>query len=269
MDSGFYAAVNGALRTEMRLEVLTNNLSNVNTNGYKADDITFDSFLTSTGPEQFPLPTDSFLGLRGPGDIPFPYSNMASNAYQMTYPMATGTVTDMSQGSLKPTGNPLDMAIEGEGFFVVETEGGPRYTRDGSFSVNQEGELVNKNGLRVLGQGNAPMLVGNGQMELGPDGTIVTAEGAIGQLARVQIPEEVMRKEGSNLYSAPEDMVNPSEPGEANVYQGFVEGSNSNTIRGMTQMVESNRAFEVYMKMIRSLDGLDNQAVNQIGKLNG
>ncbi|MBF0620284.1 MAG: flagellar basal-body rod protein FlgF [Magnetococcales bacterium] len=269
MDSGFYAAVNGALRSEMKLEVLTNNLANVNTTGFKADDITFDSFLTAAGPEMFPMPTDSFMGLRAPGDVPFPYSNPGSNSYQMTYPMATGTQADLQQGSLQATGNPLDMAVEGEGFFMVQTPNGERFTRDGSFTVNQNGELVNKDGFPVLGEGGSSLVIGDSAIEVGPDGSIATDAGIIGRIARVSIPPEVLKKEGQNLYSAPQENVAPVESGFGGIRQGFLEGSNSDSIRGMTQMVETHRAYDTYMKMIKALDGLDGQATNQIGRLNG
>ncbi|MBF0187172.1 MAG: flagellar basal-body rod protein FlgF [Magnetococcales bacterium] len=269
MDSGFYAAVNGARRMNMRLDVLSNNLANVNTNGFKEGHINFDSYLTSAGPEQHPLPTDTFMGLRGPGDIPFPYSNPASNAYQMTYPMATGTEDNLAQGSMRMTGNMYDVAVEGKGFMVVNTPQGRRYTRDGSFSVNQIGELVTKDGYQVVGQGGATLVVGSGKVSIGKDGTISGADGQIGQLALVSLPKESLKKEGQNFYSAPQAQEQVVGIDEGRFSQGFIEGSNANTIRNMTQMIETQRAFEVYMKMLQALDGLDGQAAGSIGKLNG
>ena len=269
MDSGFYAAVNGAKRADLRLEVISNNLANSNTTGYKQDNVNFDSFMTSTGPELFPLPTDSFMGMRGPGDIPFPFSNPASNAYRMTYPMATGTTTDLAQGSLQPTGNALDVAIEGRGMFSVETPQGPRYTRDGSFAVNGNGELVTKDGFRVMGDGGAAIVVGSDPVQIAHDGTISNTQGPLGRLMRVAFPEEHLAKEGSNLYSAVENAQPEQITAEGGVQQGFLEGSNADPIRGMTQMIETHRAFDTYMKMIQALDSLDGQAASSIGKLQG
>ncbi|MBF0454206.1 MAG: flagellar basal-body rod protein FlgF [Magnetococcales bacterium] len=266
MDSGLYAAVNGALRTEMKLEVLTNNLANVNTTGFKEENITFDSYMTSPGPEQFPLAGDSFMGLKGPGDIPFPFSNPATNALSVTYPAAPSTTTDTAQGGVVPTANPLDVAINGEGFFVVETPEGRRYTRDGSFEVNKQGELVNKDGYNVLGAGGAKLIIGSSAVNIGEDGTISNATGDLGKLERVGLPAEVLKRVGQNLYSAPRETEIPMDNVAGGVQQGFLEASNSNAIRGMTQMIEANRAFESYMKMIQALDGLDGQA-NQIGRL--
>uniref|UniRef100_UPI00187D5EFF flagellar hook-basal body complex protein n=1 Tax=Candidatus Magnetaquicoccus inordinatus TaxID=2496818 RepID=UPI00187D5EFF len=142
MDSGLYAAVNGAMRASLRMDVLANNLANSTTAGFKEDEITFDSYMTKPGAAQFPLPGDSFMGLTGPKYIPFPFSSPATNAYSMTYPRADGTHVNVSQGALNSTGNPLDVAIEGEGFFVLNTPQGRRYTRDGSFAINSQGELV-------------------------------------------------------------------------------------------------------------------------------
>ena len=266
MDSGLYAAVNGALRTEMKLDVLTNNLANVNTTGFKEGNITFDSYMTSPGPEQFPLAGDSFMGLKGPGDIPFPFSNPATNALSVTYPAAPSTTTDTTQGGLVPTGNSLDVAINGEGFFVLDTPEGRRYTRDGSFEVNKLGELVNKNGFNVLGAGGGKLTIGTSTVAIGEDGVISNKDGPLGRLERVGIPAEVLKKVGQNVYTAPEGSEIPMEGTLGGVQQGFLEASNANAIRGMTQMIEANRAFESYMKMIQTLDGLDGQA-NRIGRL--
>ncbi|MBF0152645.1 MAG: flagellar basal-body rod protein FlgF [Magnetococcales bacterium] len=270
MESGLYAAVNGARRIGLRMEVLSNNLANVNTTGFKGDQISFESFMTKPGPEQFPLPTDSFMGLRGPGDIPFPFSNPAANAYRMTYPMAVNTTTNMTQGSMKETGNPLDVAIEGEGFFILNGPNGRRYSRDGSFAINANRELVNKEGLQVLGSGGAPITIEtDGLINVGKDGTLTDPSGTrIGQLDRVKLPANMLTKTGKNLYSAPQELEAPiDETGVGGFHQGYLEGSNTESLREMTQMIDSNRAYEGYMKMIQTLDSLDEQANNQIGKL--
>ncbi|MBF0625058.1 MAG: flagellar basal-body rod protein FlgF [Magnetococcales bacterium] len=268
MDSGFYSAVNGARRIGLRLEVLANNLANVNTNGYKGDNITFDSFMTKPGPELFPLATDSFMGLRGPGDIPFPFSNPAANAYPMTYPMAVNTETDLTQGHLKDSGNPFDVAIEGKGFFAVNTPQGARYTRDGSFTLNAAGELVTKDGFQVLGAGGGPITIGEGPVTIAKDGSVSDATGPVGRLVRMELPKEQLDKVGKNLYAVPDGAAVPiAEEGEGGFHQGYLEGSNTDSVHGMTLMIESHRAFETYMKMIKALDSLDEQAATQIGRL--
>lgn len=268
MDSGVFAAVNGALRTEMRLEVLTNNLANVNTNGFKEGNITFESYMTKPGIEQFPLPGDSFMGHKGPSELPYPFINPASSAYSVSYPAAPGTTTDTTQGALKGTGNPLDVAIEGDGYFVVNTPEGRRYTRDGSFQVNSQGELVTKDGYSVAGSSGEPLNIGSQVVEIGQDGTIANTTGTVGQLLRVDLPKENLKKAGQNLYTAPQEVEIALTGARGGFKQGFLEASNTNTVRSMTQMIEANRNFENYIKVIQSLDGIDGQA-NQVGRLNG
>ncbi|MBF0438485.1 MAG: flagellar basal-body rod protein FlgF [Magnetococcales bacterium] len=268
MDSGLYAAVNGALRTEMRLDVLANNLANVNTNGFKENNITFESFMTKPGIEQFPLPGDSFMGHKGPMEMPYPFINPASSAYSMSYPAAPSTTTDTTQGALKGTGNPLDVAIDGDGYFVINTPEGRRYTRDGSFQVNAAGELVTKDGHTVAGTGGGPIVIGSQAVEISQDGTIANASGQVGQLLRVGLPKEALKKMGHNLISAPQQMERGLAGARGGFKQGFLEASNTNTMRGMTQMIEANRNYENYMKIIQNMDSLDGQA-NQIGQLHG
>ncbi|MEO5340169.1 MAG: flagellar basal-body rod protein FlgF [Magnetococcus sp. MYC-9] len=266
MDSGLFAAVNGALRAEMRMDLLANNLANVSTTGFKENEITFDSYMTKPGPQQFPLPDGSFMGLHGPNTIPFPFSNPATNAYSVTYPRASGTHTNLAQGGISPTGSALDVAIDGQGFFVLSTPEGRRYTRDGAFAVNAQGELVSKDGYAVMGAGGTSLTVGSGRIEISPDGTIANAASTVGRLMRVGLPAESLEKVGGNLYKAPVDQEINMDTATGSFLQGFLEQSNANVVRGMTQMIEVNRAFELYMQMIKALDGLDGQAV-QIGRL--
>ena len=266
MDSGLFAVVNGALRAEMRLDVLANNLANTSTTGFKEGEITFDSYMTKPGVEQFPLPGDSFMGLRGPGDIPFPFSNPATNAYSVTYPRSDGTHVNLSQGPVKKTDNPLDVALEGNGFFVVQTPDGRRYTRDGSFAINAGGELVTRDGFRVMGAGGTGLTIGTERVEISKDGTIANKNGQVGRLLRVGLPVEGLERAGGNLYKAPAGEEISLAGTRGGFLQGFLEQSNANAVRGMSQMIEANRAFETYMQMIKALDGLDGQAV-QIGRL--
>lgn len=269
MDSGFYAAANGALRSELRLAVLSNNLANLNTNGFKQDRIAFGAFMTSVGPEQFPLPNDSLLGLHVPGSIPFPYSNPASNAYSMAYPMARYSVPDLSPGEMRATDNPLHVGIEGEGFLTLNGPDGKRhYTRDGALVTNADGELVTREGYQVLGEGGAPIVVGNGPVSIALDGTVSVGTGVAGRLQLVSLPKEGLIKEGNNRYQlAPGAAEVPVLAVQTKIHQGFLEGSNTDMIRGMTEMVETNRAFETYMKMIQALDGMDAKAANDISRL--
>ncbi|MEO5353486.1 MAG: flagellar basal-body rod protein FlgF [Magnetococcus sp. XQGC-1] len=266
MDSGLFASVNGALRAEMRMDVLANNLANASTTGFKEGEITFDSYMTKPGPQQFPLPSNSFMGVGGPNTIPFPFTNPATNAYSVTYPRADGTHINVLQGAVNKTGSPLDVAIEGEGYFVLNTPQGRRYTRDGSFTINTLGELVSKDGYPVMGTGGAALTVGSERVEISPDGTVANATNTVGRLLRVNVPASALQRAGGNMYQAPAGVEQQMDTANGGFMQGFLEQSNANVVRGMTQMVEVNRAFEVYMQMIKALDGLDGQAI-QVGRL--
>lgn len=266
MDSGLFAVTNGALRAEMHLDVLTNNLANANTTGFKEAEITFDSFMTTPGTEQFPLAGDTFMGLRGPGDVPFPFHNPATNAYSVTYPRADGTHTNMEQGPVSQTGNTLDVAIDGEGFFVVQTPHGVRYTRDGAFAINERGMLVSKEGHPIMGTGGSTLTIGSENVQISEDGTISGPAGPLGRLLRVGLPVDALEMTGGNLYRAPAGQETPLEGTRGGFLQGFLEKSNTNTVRGMAQIIQVNRAFEVYMQMIKAMDGIDGQAI-QVGRL--
>ncbi|WP_320412242.1 flagellar basal body rod C-terminal domain-containing protein, partial [Candidatus Magnetaquicoccus inordinatus] len=148
---------------------------------------------------------------------------------------------------------------------VLNTPQGRRYTRDGSFAINSQGELVNKDGYPVLGAGGAALVVGNERVQISPDGTIANARSVVGRLMRVSLPAASLEKAGGNLYQSSAQETNLETP-TGGFLQGFLEQSNVNAVRGMTQMIEVNRAFEAYMQMIRALDGLDGQAI-QVGRL--
>lgn len=268
MDSGFYAAANAARRSSLRLEVLSNNLANVNTNGFKGENVRFESYMTGPGIEQFPLPTDNFLSPRAPGQVPFPFMNPASNAYPMTYPAAIDTSADLSQGAMKETGNAMDVALDGPGLFVVQSPDGRRLTRDGAFSINIQGQIVTKDGYPVLGEGGAPITVGGGYVGISPDGIVNTEEGPVGRMARVMVSRDDLKKVGGNLYTADrqaETQWTPQDPG--GFKQGFIETSNVNPVVEMTRMIESHRSYNAYLEMIKALDALDGHAVDAIGTI--
>lgn len=271
MDSGLYAVVNGARRMSLRMDTLANNLANANTTGFKQDQVMFDSYMTQPGIEQFPLPTDSFLSVKAPGDVPFPFSNPAANAHKVTYPMATEAVTDTTQGALQKTGGQLDLAIQGEGYFKVMTPEGVRYTRDGSFTRGANGDVVNMEGHALLGAGDAPINLGEVEVVMiRPDGTISDETGAnLGQVVRVGLAEDRMEKAGNSLYTAAADAEQPLDDAPGGIIQYHLEASNVNGIHNMTKLIETQRHFQNYMKMIQAMDGLDEKAVNQIGRLQG
>lgn len=249
MNGAIYMAASGALLNQKRLEILSDNLANLNTSGFKE---TLAYQRVASSPRAVEADLDR-LSRRGPA--------ATRPLYQ-----ALETRSVIRQGHLRQTGNPLDLAIDGRGFFCVETPAGTRYTRSGNFTRNLDGELATHDGHRVLGSG--------GPIEIGEGGTItVDAEGGItvdgrhvGQLRLVDFPRpEMLERSGQALF-APGDQVQ-SDVEEIAVNQGYLEMSNVEAVRTMTEMIEVLRGYESYQKTIRQMDETTAKAINEVGRM--
>jgi flagellar basal-body rod protein FlgG len=253
MSGGIYVAASGALLQQMRLDLLTNNLANVNSPGYKADK------------PIFRLPTDeanaAVSGLTSRGQRP------AARQVLSPYTPPFDSVIDFSAGALKQTGNPLDVAIVGPGFFAVDTPDGEQYTRKGSFIVDADGNLTTPDGYAVLGEGG-PISVTGSQVYIDEAGNVSADGKVVGQLKLVNFAApERLDKTGSALFAAG-DPANPPQPAdEVTLSQGYLERSNVNAVRTMTQLIETTRIFETYQKVISAMDQADGKAVTEVGKL--
>lgn len=185
---------------------------------------------------------------------------------------------NFSQGQLSKTDSPLDFAIKGDGFFSVELVGKEpnqnadsniRYTRDGSFSVNSQGQLVTKEGHLVLGEGG-PITIpqGSGNIGLSPAGEIIVDGQILDKLQLVNIQNvNAIRKEGNNLYFIQRGTDPKTDEFKGQVEQGFVEGSNSSAINEMVEMINTYRAYEGGQKVIKAYDDIMAKAVTEIGRL--
>lgn len=270
MSKGIYTAVSGAMAQNARLDTIANNLANVNTPGFKRDGQLFREYLTSYEKEpgtitvpRIPASIESFYDMQG-GD--------------KSYVDAAGTFTDFSQGALKPTGNKLDIALEGEGFFEVNTPEGSRFTRVGSFIVDGDGRLVTKQGFPVLrdgGPGADPssreIRLTSANVSITPTGEIFEGNHNIGRLALVNVgKKDALLKVGQSLYSL-KDTIDPqlTVANEAKLHQGFLEMSNVNPIREMTDMITATRVFESTQKGIQAYDQMLHKAVNDVPKIQG
>lgn len=249
MIKGIYTSALGLIPLQKKLEVVANNLANVNTTAFKRDDAFVDELINART-------------LFRDGAI----DPTARDVLQKTY-------TDYSQGPLEQTNNPLDVAINGSGFFVVETNEGTRLTRDGSFTLSADGILTTRNGAVVMGKGG-PIRIDNMQqlrydsLVIDRDGTIKAGQHIYGQI-RVVAPADYsqIRKDGNSLYSLSDAAVlHDVDPQSLNLRQGFLEGSNVNPIDEMVALIELQRNFEVGQKAIQSQDDSLAQA-NQVGKL--
>ncbi len=235
MDRGIYVALSGAVLHEKRLEVLTDNLANVNTAGFK---------------KQKPVFEDA---------MPSPYG-------PRTYSVMKEVVTDMSQGTTERTGRPLDLALMGDGFFTVNTPNGARYTRDGSFTVGVDGALLTREGHPVLGE--------KGVIKLASSDVSIDATGVIrgpGGVEMDRLKLAAFRNQAS-LVREGGYFVPPANAGEmpvdkgTQVQQGYVEVSNVNAIRAMTTMIEALRSYETHAKMIQSIDDMTKKAIEEVGR---
>lgn len=247
MIRGIYAGASGMLAEAQRTDVISNNLANVNTAGFKKD-ITvtkdFASLLISRVNDGAEAPAIGTLGVGV---------------------MVDEVATDYSTGTVKTTGNDFDLAIEGKGFFAVQTPQGKRYTRNGTFARSSKGELVTSDGYRVLGT-NGPIIVADGKMSVSSDGRVMVDNNEVGRLQVVDFADEKqLTKEGASLFVASNGQQ--EQPAAGGVKQGALEMANVNVVGEMVNLISNYRAYEINGKVVQSHDSLLGKAANDIGKL--
>ncbi|MGE3315813.1 MAG: flagellar hook-basal body protein [Planctomycetaceae bacterium] len=242
MIYGLYLSAQGAQAQSARLDVIANNLANASTTSFKRDLAVFQSH----------PPYDVEHG--SPGDGPEGWDNHNGGV------SLAGVKTDFSNGPLLKTDGPYDVALTGQGFFQVTDDREQFLTRNGQFTVNEEGELVNDTGLHVLTDAGGTILVpGNAiSFEAGADGTLsaVLDDGSrtsLGRLAVVQPASlDSLEKVGDSLYRS-RTTVAPAGP-QTMVRQGYLEGSGANSVSDMLEMIQATRAFETNVNMIKHQD---------------
>ncbi len=249
-----------------RMDTIANNLANVNTTSFKKDQQVFKEFVTSNEkpPEVIQVP-------KVPASIESFYDHQGGDT---TYVEASGTFTDHSSGPVKPTGNPLDVAIRGEGFFEVQRPSGIVYTRNGSFSVDSRGVLVTKTGEPVLRLAEPTAkpeerwikFQGQGRVEISSAGEVIENGEAIAILAVSQFADKTqLKKMGSSFYSA-QPNATPKTLETVQLESAALEGSNVNIVTEMTDMIQTTRMFESLQKAISAYDGMNDKLVNLVGK---
>lgn len=259
MVKGLYTAYTGLRNEQKRLDVISNNIANSNTTGYKKMGVTSQSF-------------DQVLALRVDDDSD-PY--LAKGIGDVSLGVKIGeTYTDFSTGGFRETGGTYDIALEGSGFFTISTtdKSGTehiRYTRDGSFTVTRDGYLVTKDGDFVLGKGNQRIQIpGADTAEISIDslGNIFADGVQAGQIQIVDFQNyDALSLYGENMFEAlPEAGL---VEGTALTRQGYLETSNVNVINEMVTMISITRAYETNQKMMQTIDSTLDKAVNEIGKV--
>ena len=249
MSGSIYMATSGAEVQRLRLQILSNNLANINTSGYKEDQAVFR------------LPDEEM----STGISSDPSSGGVSALMTGVIPMTTHT--DFSNGPLQQTGNPLDLALEGEGFFSIQTEQGVRYTRNGAFTINPEGALSTADGDPVMGEGGEITIDGS-DVRVDGSGNVIVDGRQTDHLRIVKISApEALHKIGKSLFQL--DETNGSEEALAygGVQQGYLEGSNVNAVKAMTELIEVQRGYESYQKMIQTMGDLDARVIGGVGTM--
>jgi flagellar basal-body rod protein FlgG len=248
MNRAAYTAASGALAAMARLEAVTQNMANVQTAGYKAERVVF---RVRPLDESAPAELDPELG------------RTAAQVAQVA------TIRDFSQGPVRRTDNPLDVAITGDGFFAVTTPRGERYTRQGTFTLDGEGFLVTQNGERVQGENGSDLRIGTGDVAIGNDGAVLVDGAPAGRLRLVSFgPEPALLAEGAALFvPAPGVSPTPLDATTARVQGGAIEGSNIDAVAGMIELVDVSRGFEAYMHTLQKIDGVTQRSINEVGRV--
>jgi flagellar basal-body rod protein FlgF len=221
MNSGFYAACTGLMARTQSLDTIANNLANASTAGFRASRNVFSSLLQTTG------------------DSPLSVLNQDANDYGVL----SSTQFDTSQGALVKTGNELDLAMEGPGYFVAQTPAGPVYTRGGNFRVSPQSQLITAAGDPVLGDNNRPITIIGAPVSISPDGTISTNGAISGRLKMVEFPPSVdVQSAGGTYYTAPAGTAVAAT--KSQVRQAMLESSNVNPITSVVELITAQREVE-------------------------
>jgi flagellar basal-body rod protein FlgF len=234
MSNGIYAATAGAVAQSTALDATANNIANASTAGFHGDRITF---------------REALAAARSP--------DLAT--------VSAGTArVDTQAGAMIQSQNPLDLALEGDGYFAVQTPNGPRYTRAGNFQIDDARNLVTNDGLQVRGEGGAPINIPPEatQISIGTDGTVNADGQDVGKLELVKFATNQLKREGGTLFSA---SGGPQAGDPPKIRSGMLEASNVNVVRGVVDLVKVSRTYEALMKMIQGYHDVESRAARELG----
>jgi len=237
MENSFYIGLSNQLAARRQLDVIANNLANMNTTAYKSESMMFAEYLQES-----------------------------ENGQKVSYVQDIALFRNLKEGSFAHTGNDLDLAISGNGFFEVETEVGPQYTRNGSFGLNAEGEIITSSGARLLDDGDQPFVLppGSGRVMITKDGTVSTKDGPIGRIRIVQFDnEQNLQKLSNSLYDANGEEPKPAENVE--LLQGTLEESNVTGIIELTRMISAARGYKAAASLLKQENQRQREAIQILG----
>jgi len=244
MDNSLLVSLSQQLAAYRAMDVIANNLANASTPGFKREAAKFEEYIAQMRPAE---------GQTG--------------AQSVSFVKDAGILRDTSQGNIQRTGATYDVAISGKGYFAVQTPQGMRYTRDGHFSLDANGQIVTTDGHAVQGDGGAITITpDDGEISIAADGTV---SGKTGQLAKMRIVDfadaaTAMKKEGGNLYSTDQVAIVPTG---TSLRQGMLESSNVQPVIEISHMIEVMRAYEATATLAKSHEDLKRQAIEKLGRM--
>lgn len=243
MENAQLIGLSRQMALQRQMDVVANNMANIQTAGFKGEHLVFEEYVVST-----------------------PQANgVTGQDQQVSFVYDARLFREYTEGSFTPTGNPLDVAINGKGWFVVETPDGERYTRNGHFKINADGDLVTGSGQRVKGAGGPiTFSAEDTKVVISKDGTISTSEGDKGKLRVVSFANEnQLKKVGNNLFSS---TATPATAEKYNIAQGTIERSNVQPVVEMTKMIEVTRAYTSIARLMQNVSELQRRAIEQLGE---
>lgn len=244
MDNALYVGLSRQMVLRRQMDIVANNIANIDTNGFKVE--------TLITKEQPGAPA---FTLGGPKPVKFVGED--------------GVARDFGQGALRRTDAPLDLAVEGQGFFKVNTKGGERYTRDGRLRTDDTGRVTTQAGDTVADDGGGEIVIDpqKGQVTIAADGTVSQGAERVGKVGVFQFANlSVLEKRGDNLYQNTSNQQ-PTAADDAKVRQGMLEGSNVNSILEITRMIEVSRAYEQTSQMMSAQSDLSRSSISRLGRL--
>lgn len=253
MENASLVGLSRQIALQRELDVVANNIANLNTTGFKADNVVFHEHL---------MPVARANAFRGIDR-------------QVSFVQDRATWLDLSQGPLQQTGNPLDVSVSGSAFLTVQTPRGERYTRNGALQINSQGQLVTSEGLQVIGQSGPIVFQPNDRdISIGLDGTVSVREGTNttdsqrGKLRLVRFDQpQRLQKDGTSTYMAPAGMAAQDAGADVRVNQGVIEKSNVNSVMEMTRMVEVTRTYTQIASMLQNQSDMRRSAIEKLAEV--
>lgn len=239
MTVGIYSALSGIKVKEQELEVVANNIANVNTTGFKEEQMTFEAILSKT----------------------------ASNQSKTPFVAVKEKKINFTEGPLMTTNNTFDLAIQGDGFFEIQNENGSFLSRNGQFVLNNNGELVNSDGDKVLGKNGLIQIEPGSNVKISPAGIINVDGEDKGQIKVVAVNDKTkMDNVGGNLFKLHADATTSVDE-NSQILQGKLEQSNTNVMRSIVKLIDISRQYQSYQKIVSNQTKLEQEAVSSLGRI--